>query len=81
MQWFRKLGWSYQPVSLACWLLTAVTIALCIWVFLAVDRNSHLASDALIDTFPYAMLFIIFVELGGSAYFRGVIRANLSPSH
>lgn len=59
MQWFRKWGWLYQPVSISGWLLTAVTVALCIWVFLVVDRNSHSASDTLTGTFPYAMLFII----------------------
>ena len=81
MQWFRKLGWLYQPVSFASWLLTAVTIALCIWVFLAVDRNSHSASGTLIGTFPYSMLLIILWNWVAVHTFRGVIRANLSPSH
>ncbi len=55
--WFRPLGWVYWPVSLPAWLLTAFVLALCVWVFLAVDRNSHSVSDTLIGTFPWVMIF------------------------
>lgn len=59
MHWFHKWGWLHRPISLIGWLLTALTAAAILWVFLAVDRGSHSASDTLIGLFPYATLFII----------------------
>jgi hypothetical protein len=57
--WFRKVGWVYQPVSFAGWVVMVVALGLCVWVFLVVDRRSHSVSDTLIGVFPYATLFLI----------------------
>jgi hypothetical protein len=58
--WFRRFGWVYRPVSFAGWVITLITIGLCLWVFVAVDRRSHSVSDSLIGAFPYVGLFLIF---------------------
>ncbi len=57
--WFTKLGWFYRPVAPIGWLVTLVTMGLCVWVFRAVDRHSHSASDTLIGAFPYIVLFVM----------------------
>ncbi|MCB1060294.1 MAG: hypothetical protein KDB65_08680 [Calditrichaeota bacterium] len=59
MNWFEPMGWIYRPRHLLGWAITLAACAACVWVFLAVDRNSHSASDTLIGVFPYAALFII----------------------
>jgi hypothetical protein len=57
--WFQKFGWVYRPASLAGWVVLFVTLGLCVWVFVVVDRRSHSASDTLIGVFPYTSLFLI----------------------
>jgi hypothetical protein len=57
--WFKPIGWIYYPVSLIGWVITVITLLLCIQFFIAVDRNSHSASDTLISFFPYGALFVI----------------------
>jgi hypothetical protein len=58
-KWFEKFGWIYRPTSLMGWTITLITLSLCVWVFLAVDRRSHSVSDTLMDIFPYVALFLI----------------------
>jgi hypothetical protein len=53
------MGWIYSPISPVGWVITTMTLALCAWVVLAVDRSSHSVSDTLIGAFPYVALFII----------------------
>ena len=55
--WFKKLGWVYRPVSVVGWILTFLLATLIVWVFIVTDRNSHSASDTLIGTFPWAVIF------------------------
>ncbi len=59
LHWFERFGWWYRPVSLMGVLVSAAAIALCVWVFLAVDRNSHSVSDTLIGVFPYVISFFV----------------------
>ena len=59
MVWFQRWGWVYRPVSVTGWSIAVITLAACLWVTFIADRNSHSASDTLINAFPYAMLFII----------------------
>jgi len=59
MNWFKKRSWVYLPASLAGWIVTLATLSLILWVFTAVDRNSHSASDTLIGVFPYAVSFLV----------------------
>lgn len=57
-RWFRRFGWGYRPVSLEGWAIVVVLVALCVWVFVAVDRRSHSASDTLIGVLPYVAVFV-----------------------
>jgi hypothetical protein len=59
LHWFSRFGWLYRPVSAIGWLITAITLAMIVQVFVAVDRHSHSASDTLYGAFPYAALFVI----------------------
>ncbi len=60
-RWFRKFGWYYRPVSVAGWALSAAMVAASVWAFFVVDRQSHSASDTLIDVFPYVALFAVIL--------------------
>jgi len=61
IQWFKRLGWFYVPVSLPGMIVTLGTLAFCAQVFLAVDRKSHSASDTLHGIFPFfACAFLLF---------------------
>ena len=51
--WFKKAGWFYVPVHAMGLLVTLGAIILNIWFFIALDRNSHSASDTLIHFFVY----------------------------
>lgn len=51
--WFKQWGWIYRPVSWQGLIACLVTLAFCVQVFLAVDRNSHSVSDTLYGIFPY----------------------------
>jgi len=53
-RWFRPAGPLFLPVSIPGWLLTAATLAWCIWIFLAVERRWHSVSGTLIGALPYA---------------------------
>lgn len=53
------VGLDLPPVSPTGWILTLLLVAACVWVFAAVDRKSHSASDTLIGVFPHATLFIM----------------------
>ena len=51
--WFRKVGIIFVPVSLIGYLLNLFTLAFCVNVFMAIDRNSHSVSDTLYGIFPF----------------------------
>jgi hypothetical protein len=53
LNWFRKLGWIYIPVSVIGAILCLAVLDFCVTVFLAVDRHSHSVSDTLYGIFPY----------------------------
>ena len=53
IQWFKRLGWFHVPISLPGMIITLAALAFCVQVFLAVDRNSHSASDTLYGVFPF----------------------------
>lgn len=53
--WFRPWGWGYLPISWQGVLITALALAFCVNVFLAVDRRSHSASDTLYGIFPFVV--------------------------
>ncbi len=51
--WFTPWGWIYRPVTWPGMALVALAVAFCVQVFIAVDRQSHSASDTLYGIFPY----------------------------
>ena len=59
MVWFKKVGWIYKPVSVIGWIITIITIILCIQVFIAVDFHSHSASDTFYGVFPYIVSYLV----------------------
>ncbi len=53
LNWFKKLGVVFVPISLIGVILYLVTFGFCTTVFLAIDRHSHSNSDTLYGIFPY----------------------------
>jgi hypothetical protein len=53
LNWFRKLGWIYIPISVIGTVLFVIVLYFCVTVFLAIDRHSHSVSDTLYGIFPY----------------------------
>ncbi len=52
-KFFRRVGWSYAPVSLGGFILTFLAVVFCVTVFPAVDCHSHSASDTFYGVFPF----------------------------
>lgn len=50
---FMKCGLIFIPTSILGAILTFLTFAFCITVFIAIDRNSHSVSDTLYSLFPF----------------------------
>jgi hypothetical protein len=57
--WFKKVGWIYQPISIAGWIITIITILLCSQIFLFVDSHSHSVSDTFYGVFPYIVSYLV----------------------
>jgi len=51
--WFRKAGIIFVPISFVGVLFYIFTLAFCVNVFMAIDRNSHSVSDTLYGIFPF----------------------------
>lgn len=51
--WFKKFGWIYIPVHSMGLLVTFVGLLTDMMFFVAIDRNSHSASDTLSEFFVY----------------------------
>jgi hypothetical protein len=62
-RWFKDFGPFYYPVSGQGVVLTGLCLAFCIQVFVAVDRNSHSASDTLYGIFPFVIPSLIVLYL------------------
>jgi len=66
IQWFKRLGWFYIPISLPGMIVTLGALTFCVQVFLAVDRKSHSVSDTLYGVFPFlACIFLLFEWIAG----------------
>jgi hypothetical protein len=59
MNWFKKVGWIYIPVSIPGWLIAIFTLILIVHDFLAVDTRSHSVSDTYYGFIPYGGLYCI----------------------
>ena len=53
MRCFRPFGILFLPTNVAGWVITALPLAFCAQVFLAIDRRSHSVSDTLYGIFPF----------------------------
>ena len=53
MMWFKPAGILFRPASAIGWLITLLTIAFCVQVFLFVDGHSHSVTDTLYGIFPF----------------------------
>lgn len=53
IQWFKRLGWFYAPISLPGAVIALAALAFCVQVFLVVNRKSHSVSDTLYGVFPF----------------------------
>ncbi len=54
-KWFAAYGWLYRPTSWQGAVLVLVTMIFCMEAFVAVDANSHSASDTLFGVFPFVV--------------------------
>jgi len=50
--WFKKVRWSYLPVSWQGWVTYIPYATYLVLVFMAVDRRSRSVSDTVFDIFP-----------------------------
>jgi hypothetical protein len=62
LKWFKPWGWIYRPISWQGVLIVLLTLAFCVQVFLAVDRQSHSVSDTLYGIFPYIVPTLILLD-------------------
>ncbi len=60
-KWFREWGWIYLPISLAGFAVTALALAFCVQVFIAIDMHSHSVSDTLYGVFPFIVPTLILL--------------------
>ena len=61
-RWFVPMGWLYRPVSVPGVLIVLFAAAFCVQTFLAIDRNSHSASDTLYGVFPFFVPVFLLVN-------------------
>ena len=57
--WFKKWGWIYQPVSIFGWIISIITILLCLQVFIAVDLRVNSVSDLFYGVLPYFVSYLV----------------------
>lgn len=53
VKWFKKFGWTYQPVHPMGVAVTFLAIVFLIPVYMAIVRNGHSVSDDLYQMFVY----------------------------
>jgi hypothetical protein len=51
--WFKRTGFLYMPVHVMGVFITLIAADVSIFFFIEIDRQSHSASDTLIDFFVY----------------------------
>ncbi len=71
--WFKPWGWIYLPASWQGVVVVMLALGFTVQVFLAVDRNSHSASDTLFGVFPF------FVSCWAVAYWVAAKTSRSAP--
>lgn len=64
--WFKRFGWFYLPVSVFGVVLFILAALFCATVFVAVDRQSHSATDTLYRVFPFFVCTFLMLDWIGS---------------
>ena len=57
--WFKKWGWIYRPISFVGWIISVLTIILCLQVFIAVDLRTNSVSDLFYGVLPYLVSYLV----------------------
>lgn len=57
--WFKKWGWIYRPISVIGWIISVLTIILCLQVFIAVDIRTNSISDLFYGVLPYFVSYLV----------------------
>ena len=57
LNWFRRIGILYVPISPIGYLIAAAVVVYGVWVFRDIDSRSHSVSDTLIN-FVFNMLLV-----------------------
>ena len=66
MRWFKPFGLLFLPVSAAGWLVTALTAAFCLHIFLFFDARVHSVSDLLYNVYPFWVpTFLLWAFVAG----------------
>lgn len=60
--WFKSWGWIYRPVSWQGLIVSALVLAFCMQVFLAIDSHSHSVTDTLYNYFPYVVCSLVILN-------------------
>ena len=69
--WFKPWGWIFRPISWQGVLIVLLTLAFCVQVFLAVDRNSPSVSDTLYGIFPFVVPALMLLNWIASKTSKG----------
>ena len=70
--WFKPWGWIYRPITWQGVLIVLLTLAFCIQVFIAVDRQSHSVSDTFYGIFPYVIPALMLLNWFASKTSNGM---------
>ena len=57
--WFKKWGWIYKPISVIGWIITLLTIILCLQVLIAVNMRTNSVSDFFYGVLPYLVSYLV----------------------
>lgn len=65
LRWFVRKGILFFPVSIIGWIISLVSVAFCIYLFIDIDSRSHSASDTLINFVFMALLVAVVYSIIG----------------
>lgn len=65
LRWFVRKGFLFFPASIIGWIISLVSVAFCIYLFIDIDSRSHSASDTLINFVFMALLVAVVYSIIG----------------
>ena len=66
IEWFKRFGWFYVPVSVPGAVVCLLAVLFCLTVFRAVDSHSHSACDTLYGVFPFFVCTFLLLDWLGA---------------